>query len=340
MATSVEKDLQTKTQEEDVVSVDLPAPLGWKKKFMPKLGGTPKKSEIIFIAPTGEEFSGRKQLEQYLKAHPGSVPISEFDWGTGETPRRSARISEKVKATPTPESDPPKKRSRKSSGTKKDSKETEIVETGVEKDVHMKDAEATKQDKEEKDIAESEKDNTTTENNQGGDEVKVQDAVAKEGDAGAEVVAPAPIETQEGKDVQIHETADVNDKDKVDEGVTAAEQTNDKKQVASVEVPQVEAEKTNGPVDVGEQKLPAVVSDEDKHHMEGEKEKLNGSAAAASEEVNEKQVAEKNQGEQQSFQVEENGTHNEAAGEPKPREINQIGQAEVKQHPAPSPVNC
>ncbi|PIA42418.1 hypothetical protein AQUCO_02000103v1 [Aquilegia coerulea] len=339
MATSVEKDLQTKTQDEEVVSVELPAPLGWKKKFMPKLGGTPKKSEIVFIAPTGEEFSGRKQLEQYLKAHPGSVPISEFDWGTGETPRRSARISEKVKATPPPESDPPKKRSRKSSGSKKDGKETEMVETGVEKDVHMQDAEATKQDKEEKDIAETGKDNTTTENNQGGDEVKVQAAVGKECNAGVET-APAPIEPQEGKDVQIHETAEVNDKDKAEEGATAAEQTKDKKQVENVEDPQVEAEKTNGPVNVGEPKPPAVVSDEDKQHMGGEKEKLNGSAAESTEDVNEKQVVDGNQGEQQSVQVEENGSHIEAAGEPKPKEINQIGRDEVKQHPAPSPVNC
>ncbi|XP_061351289.1 methyl-CpG-binding domain-containing protein 11-like isoform X2 [Gastrolobium bilobum] len=94
-------------------------------QFFPKKVGTPRKSEIVFIAPTGEEISSRKQLEQYLKAHPGNPAISEFDWGTGETPRRSARISEKVKSTPPADSDSPKKRARKSSGSKKDNKETE-----------------------------------------------------------------------------------------------------------------------------------------------------------------------------------------------------------------------
>ncbi|THG02869.1 hypothetical protein TEA_011928 [Camellia sinensis var. sinensis] len=65
---------------------------------MPKKAGTPKKNEIIFTALTGEEIINRKQLEQYLKSHPGNPAISEFDWGTGETPRKSARISEKAKA--------------------------------------------------------------------------------------------------------------------------------------------------------------------------------------------------------------------------------------------------
>ncbi|XP_050366343.1 methyl-CpG-binding domain-containing protein 11-like [Argentina anserina] len=118
MATSVEK--------EEVVSLELPAPSGWIKKFVPKQSGTPKKNEIIFTAPTGEEISNKRQLEQYLKAHPGGPAVLEFDWGTGETPRRSARISEKVKATPSPESYPQKKRSRKTS--KKDSKEKEAAQ--------------------------------------------------------------------------------------------------------------------------------------------------------------------------------------------------------------------
>lgn len=94
-------------------------------QFFPKKVGTPRKSEIVFIAPTGEEISSRKQLVQYLKAHPGNPAISEFDWGTDETPRRSARISEKAKTTPPVDSESPKKRARKSSGSKKDNKETE-----------------------------------------------------------------------------------------------------------------------------------------------------------------------------------------------------------------------
>ena len=115
----------SKELQEEVVSVELPAPPSWNKMYFPKKVGSPRKSEIVFIAPTGEEISSRKQLEQYLKAHPGNPAISEFDWGTGETPRRSARISEKVKSSPPTDSEPAKKRSRKSSGSKKENKETE-----------------------------------------------------------------------------------------------------------------------------------------------------------------------------------------------------------------------
>ncbi|KAI7986495.1 Methyl-CpG-binding domain-containing protein 10 [Camellia lanceoleosa] len=141
MASSVDKETQS-LPNDDVVSVELPAPPAWKKLFMPKKGGTPRKNEIVFIAPTGEEFNNRKQLEQYLKSHPGNPAVSEFDWGTGETPRRSARISEKVKATPpSTESVPSKKRSRKSSGSKKDGKGTETTaeETKGKKEVEMQD---------------------------------------------------------------------------------------------------------------------------------------------------------------------------------------------------------
>ncbi|XP_059645918.1 methyl-CpG-binding domain-containing protein 11-like [Cornus florida] len=126
MASSAEKETLSGAKDE-VVSLELPAPTGWKKKFMPKKGGTPKKNEIIFTAPTGEEITNRRQLEQYLKSHPGSPAISEFDWGTGETPRRSARISQKAKATTPPENEPPKKRSRTFSGSKKDNKEKEVA---------------------------------------------------------------------------------------------------------------------------------------------------------------------------------------------------------------------
>ncbi|MCE7766735.1 hypothetical protein GQL56_29355, partial [Pseudomonas putida] len=41
-------------------------------QFIPKQGSTPKRNEVVFIAPTGEEFKNRKQLEQYLKSHPGN----------------------------------------------------------------------------------------------------------------------------------------------------------------------------------------------------------------------------------------------------------------------------
>jgi hypothetical protein len=108
--------------QEEVISVELPAPPSWKKIYYPKGVGTPRKNEIVFIAPTGEEIDNRKQLEQYLKSHSGNPTISKFDWGNGETPRRSARIIGKVKATPTPEREGPTKK-RRSSLSKKDNKE-------------------------------------------------------------------------------------------------------------------------------------------------------------------------------------------------------------------------
>nr|VDD52431.1 unnamed protein product [Brassica oleracea] len=95
------------------------------QKFFPNKVGPVKKTEIVFVAPTGEEISNRKQLDQYLKSHPGNPSITEFDWTTSGTPRRSARISDKkTKSTPSPDKEPPKKRGRtKSSGSKKDADE-------------------------------------------------------------------------------------------------------------------------------------------------------------------------------------------------------------------------
>ncbi|KAL8223142.1 hypothetical protein R6Q57_020541 [Mikania cordata] len=133
---------------DEVVALELPAPPGWKKMFLPKEGGTPKKNEIVFTAPTGEDITNRKQLEQFLKAHPGGPKVSEFDWGSGETPRRSTRISEKVKSTPPPsEPEPVKKRARKSSSSKKGKKEKEDVpEVITDIDVEMKEAEKVEKD--------------------------------------------------------------------------------------------------------------------------------------------------------------------------------------------------
>lgn len=113
---------------EEGFSVELPAPTGWKKKFMPKKRGTPKKNEIVFTAPTGEEITNKRQLEQYLKSHPGGPPASEFYWGSGETPRRSARVSEKAKVGPPQDLElPSAKRGKTSSGKKKTDKETETA---------------------------------------------------------------------------------------------------------------------------------------------------------------------------------------------------------------------
>lgn len=133
--------------QDDVVSLELPAPEGWKKMCLLKKGGTPGKNETVFTAPTGEEITNKKQLEQYLKSNPGGPKISEFDWTSGETPRRSSRISEKVKSAPPPaEPEPVKKRSRKSTSGKKDKKEKEDVPE--QKDEEMQEAEKTEKDDE------------------------------------------------------------------------------------------------------------------------------------------------------------------------------------------------
>ncbi|KAI3950913.1 hypothetical protein MKW92_042310 [Papaver armeniacum] len=152
----VEKEGGKITQDE-VVSIELPAPPGWNKKFVQfivkKRGGTPKKNEIVFTAPTGEEFHTRKQLEQFLKSHPGSPALSEFDWGTGETPRRSVRISQKVKAISPPEIETPTRKRSKKSSSKKDNKEAEAIhkDSEGEKDTIMQDKEVTEEGKAETD---------------------------------------------------------------------------------------------------------------------------------------------------------------------------------------------
>ncbi|KAG5035257.1 hypothetical protein AAZX31_04G140500 [Glycine max] len=141
MASSVEKEGGA---SEETFSVELPAPPGWKKLFIPKKAGTPKKNEIVFTAPTGEEINNRKQLEKYLKAHPGGPAVSEFDWGTGETPRRSTRISEKAKAAPPIESEPPKKRTKRSSASQKETSQEEKEEKT--KEAEMQEADYTTKD--------------------------------------------------------------------------------------------------------------------------------------------------------------------------------------------------
>lgn len=217
-------------------------------QFFPKQGGTPKKNEIIFTSPTGEEVVSKRQLEQYLKAHPGGPAVSEFDWGTGETPRRSARISEKVKASPPPKSEPPKKRSRKSLDSKKDNEDKEAALEGAEetKEVHTQDAERI-----EKDNADAE---MGKEQNQ--DDIKAQDADTKteaappkDGKVGVVIIpndaeeskktAEAGLEiskgTLGGKEAEVSEvTQDENEKLK---GANVQEKDLE---------PQVEAEKEDG----------------------------------------------------------------------------------------------
>ncbi|KAK7349137.1 hypothetical protein VNO77_06258 [Canavalia gladiata] len=179
-------EMENEANKDEVLSLELSAPPAWKKLFFPKKTGTPRKSEIVFIAPSGEEISSRKQLEQYLKAHPGNPGISEFDWGTGETPRRSARISEKVKSTPPAETEPPKKRSRKSPGSKKDNKETESATEEPKSDPNdtYNNNDETKADTEEiKDV------NVETDDNNNNNETKTNTEEIKDGNVEEENAA-------------------------------------------------------------------------------------------------------------------------------------------------------
>ncbi|XVE54441.1 hypothetical protein DITRI_Ditri03aG0081600 [Diplodiscus trichospermus] len=294
MASSVEKEKEMDSGKGDVCS-ELPAPPGWKKKLMAKKGATPKKNDIIFIAPTGEEISNRKQLEQYLKANPGSPAVSEFNWGTGETPRRSARISEKVKAMPTPESEPPKKRGRISSASKKDNKESETAAEGSEKtkDVHMEEAE-----KSEKDNVEGEAGNVSVKENENEKKDKTQDAdrktestyqEVKHGeDANMSANIEAVSEKLKGpKDEVEADASGVAQKEK--EGLEgAASQGNAKQPVA-------DAEKGFGS---GELDKPSIVISEDrKNEMEGEEKlKHDRSTAESDGAIKEKETANCNEG--------------------------------------------
>ncbi|KAE9601808.1 hypothetical protein Lal_00040857 [Lupinus albus] len=177
-----------------VEEAELPAPPGWKKKkkkFLPKKSGTLQKNEIVFTAPTGEEINNKKQLDQYLRAHLGGPAVTKFDWGTGETPRRSSRISKKAKVAPPPESEPPKKRGKKASSSKNKASEVEKEET---KEVQMEEADETKCDK---DL--EEENNVVNENH---DETGPGDADLKE--------STHPIEAKAG------ENADApNDEEKI-----------------------------------------------------------------------------------------------------------------------------
>ncbi|MCD9641358.1 hypothetical protein HAX54_027523 [Datura stramonium] len=108
-------------EKNEVLPVELPAPPSWKKLSSPDKGIKQHR-----LAKHSEEIRNRRQLEKY-ECHDGNPGISEFDWTTGVAPRRSARISEKVKAMPPPAVlEPTKKRRRASSATKKGT-ETDVA---------------------------------------------------------------------------------------------------------------------------------------------------------------------------------------------------------------------
>lgn len=308
------------SETSEVLSVELPAPSGWKKMFMPKKGGTPKKSEIVFIAPTGEEMNNKRQLEQYLKSHPGNPPISDFDWGTGETPRRSARISEKAKATPPPEDEPKKKRSRKSTGSKKGNVEADGAPQTQEGIEQVLGEEASKEDK----VA-------APEENQVEKDVEVQDGAEEptNKDSTNKKAAPAPTEITE--DVLMQDPEVVKDNLEMGDGASEKAPDGDKIQM------KVGAELTSE--NNTQTKDPA---EEDKKEEKVEQEEENGEVKATE--------ASGGDGNKCCSQVEgevknenkatENGSCGGDNSETKSWDVHQPGHVGVQQPPAPAPVNC
>ncbi|XP_039005909.1 methyl-CpG-binding domain-containing protein 11-like [Hibiscus syriacus] len=312
--------------KEEVISVELPAPASWKKMFFPKKVGSPRKTEIMFIAPTGEEINNRKHLEQYLKLHPGNPPIAEFDWGTGETPRRSTRISEKAKATPTPEKEPSKKRGRKSSSAKKEHEETVAVPENSEgeKESGKEGAQIT-----EKETTESEKGKGTYTENQVDNGGKTE--VTDHGDVNMDEV---------DKDVQIPETAEGDRKEEAAgaEEIPTPIAVQEKSAEASTDGTQTEKEKGEAPIEKAPQTETEGENDSLLKQSEKPETDANGAIPVTEGEPEEKQVAEEVAG-NCNVELEEKGEAVVAElidnGNVKPNE-----QTDAQQAPAPAPVSC
>ncbi|XVF26578.1 hypothetical protein REPUB_Repub14bG0029800 [Reevesia pubescens] len=324
--------------KEEVISVELPAPASWKKMFFPKKVGSPRKTEVMFIAPTGEEINNRKQLEQYLKAHPGNPPITEFDWGTGETPRRSARISEKAKATPTPEKEPPKKRGRNSSSAKKENKETEAVpeKAEVEKESEKEDTQAN-----EKETAEGEKEKDTSNQVDNGGKTEAADQTGhtdtKMEEAGNEVKIP---ETEDDKKEEAAGTDEIPTLMEVQEkpaegSCNDGTQTEKEEEAPMEKVPQTQAEKENG-ICEKQSENPETETLEAKGGVE--KENPNGAIPVCEVEAKEKQVVQE-VADKCNVQAEEKGKAVDAEvienGKVKP-----TGQTDTQHPPGPAAVSC
>lgn len=311
-------------------------------QFLPKKG-TPRKNEIVFIAPTGEEISNRKQLEQYLKSHPGNPAVAEFDWGTGETPRRSARISEKAKATPPPESEPPKKRARKFLGSKKDGKETEAATAEKEdkKENSIQDAEEI-----DKENADSEKDVPKEIQVKNGVKTVVEADQVKNADVNMEEAGP--VEDTDAKDENIQ--SDTGDTKVGETEAVSAEETQGEKEAKKQEVPEVVADEPAIEADSAEDdKLEttpivevelseAVNKDEVELNEAVDKDKPNGLSIAPEEQIKEKPESAENDV-ICKFQVEENSKKLEGDVTENGK-VNQMQRADTPQHPAPSPVSC
>jgi hypothetical protein len=52
-------------------------------QFFTQKSGILKRKDVSFLAPDGEELRNKRQLDKYLKNHPGSLMASDFDWISG-----------------------------------------------------------------------------------------------------------------------------------------------------------------------------------------------------------------------------------------------------------------
>lgn len=353
MASPMEKG----SHDDEIVSVELAAPPSWKKLFTPKQGGTPKKSEVVFITPTGEEVKNRKQLEQYLKAHPGNPAIAEFDWSTGETPRRSARISEKVKAMRPPSLlESPKKKRRTSSGTKKVSKEKDA-------------AKAEKESSETKGMESSKEENENLGKKAGEAEGEMEDEGKKEVEAVVEDeriedAKLPPAEKPDSESEEFHSADDGNQdksehaeaemEDKKKKEVEAAEEDECLKgaELPSGDKPEPESEEVHS-ADVGKQNKSENADIEEKQVSEEKLVSQNKPEELAAEGTNVTIGGSANQAEHAVDGVSKDAHSNDSEDRPKEEKetegtdlamennnINQPGLVHSQQHQSPAPISC
>lgn len=124
--------LNSQRQEDLALSAayedDTPTPSGWKRKLVPRVGKglIPARTDVIFIAPDGEEFKSKAQLQRYLKANKGGPPISEFIWIVDETPRRSTRSTSMTPVKVMKVKSPPKAASKRKPTTEVPLEESKV----------------------------------------------------------------------------------------------------------------------------------------------------------------------------------------------------------------------
>ena len=56
-----------------------------------KKGEISRKKDVIFVALDGEEVKNKRQLDKYIKSHPGTAIASDFDWSVPGLPTLTYR---------------------------------------------------------------------------------------------------------------------------------------------------------------------------------------------------------------------------------------------------------